>query len=83
MAPSGTRVVSLALPAGNDVKVDITVRECLACPLQQRSLLRGYDEFTDVPSSIQQTPKQLTHLPAAVTAFSANFPLLGLPPCPL
>ena len=37
------------LPAGNDVKVDITINERLAFPLQQRPILRGYDEFTDLP----------------------------------
>ena len=38
------------LPVSNDVKVDITVRERLVFPLQQRPLLRGYDEFTDLPA---------------------------------
>ncbi|HUZ95042.1 MAG TPA: nucleotidyl transferase AbiEii/AbiGii toxin family protein [Edaphobacter sp.] len=37
------------LPVGNDVKVDITVRERLVFPVEQRLLLRGYDEFTDLP----------------------------------
>jgi len=31
------------------VKVDITIEERLAFPLQQRPILRGYDEFTDLP----------------------------------
>jgi predicted nucleotidyltransferase component of viral defense system len=39
------------LPVGNDVKVDITVRERLVFPLKQRPLLRGYDEFTDLPEN--------------------------------
>jgi predicted nucleotidyltransferase component of viral defense system len=39
------------LPAGNDVKVDITVREHLAFPIQERPILRGYEEFTDVPEN--------------------------------
>jgi predicted nucleotidyltransferase component of viral defense system len=39
------------LPAGNDVKVDITVREHLVFPLAQRPVLRGYDEFADVPEN--------------------------------
>src|SRR5215467_10836027 len=38
------------LPSGNDVKVDITIQEHLAFPLQQRPILRGYDEFTDLPT---------------------------------
>jgi uncharacterized protein len=37
------------LPVGNDVKVDITVRERIVFPLEHRPLLRGYDEFTDLP----------------------------------
>jgi predicted nucleotidyltransferase component of viral defense system len=37
------------LPAGNDVKVDITINERLVFPLHQRPILRGYDEFTDLP----------------------------------
>jgi len=39
------------LPAGNDVKVDITVREHLAFPIQERPVLRGYEEFADVPEN--------------------------------
>jgi predicted nucleotidyltransferase component of viral defense system len=37
------------LPAENDVKVDITIRERLVYPLQERPVLRGYEEFSDVP----------------------------------
>ena len=37
------------LPAENDVRVDITIREHLAFPLEDRPILRGYEEFTDVP----------------------------------
>ncbi len=33
----------------NDVKVDITRHEHLAYPLEQRHVLRGYDEFADLP----------------------------------
>jgi len=39
------------LPGGNDVKVDITLREQLVYPLQQRPNLRGYQEFTDLPEN--------------------------------
>jgi predicted nucleotidyltransferase component of viral defense system len=39
------------LPRGNDVKVDITIREHLAFPIQERAILRGYEEFTDVPEN--------------------------------
>jgi len=37
------------LPAENDVKVDITINERLAFPLRDRPILRGYDEFADLP----------------------------------
>ena len=39
------------LPGGNDVKVDITINERLAFPLQDRPILRGYDEFRDLPEA--------------------------------
>lgn len=31
------------------VKVDVTIREVLVCPVQERPVLRGYDEFSDLP----------------------------------
>jgi len=37
------------LPKGSDVKVDITLREKLVYPLPERTVLRGYDEFADLP----------------------------------
>jgi len=37
------------LPGNNDVKVDITINELLAFPLEERPILRGYEEFTDLP----------------------------------
>ena len=37
------------LPTGSDVKVDVTLRERLVFPLQERPALRGYEEFTDLP----------------------------------
>jgi hypothetical protein len=37
------------LPSGNDVKVDVTLREQLVFPLQERPILRGYEEFADLP----------------------------------
>ena len=37
------------LPSSNDVKVDITLREQLVYPLQDRAILRGYEEFNDLP----------------------------------
>lgn len=37
------------LPTANDVKVDITIREVLCFPLQERSIHRTYDSFDDLP----------------------------------
>jgi len=39
------------LPRGSDVKVDITLREKLIHPLQERTVLRGYEEFADIPEN--------------------------------
>ncbi len=39
------------LPAGGSVKVDITIREELVFPLEDRPVLRGYDEFDDLPDN--------------------------------
>lgn len=36
------------LPAENDVKVDITIREALCFPLQDRPILRTYEGFSDL-----------------------------------
>lgn len=37
------------MPAAGSVKVDITIREHLAFPLKVRPVLRGYEEFSDLP----------------------------------
>jgi predicted nucleotidyltransferase component of viral defense system len=37
------------LPAENDVKVDITIREQLCFPLEDRRILRSYDGYNDLP----------------------------------
>lgn len=37
------------LPAGGGVKVDITIREEIVFPLEDRPVLRAYDEFSDLP----------------------------------
>jgi uncharacterized protein len=39
------------LPKGNDVKVDITLREKLVYALRERAVLRGYEEFADLPEN--------------------------------
>jgi hypothetical protein len=37
------------LPAGGSVKVDITIREHPVFPLEDRPVLRAYEEFSDLP----------------------------------
>jgi uncharacterized protein len=39
------------LPGNNDVKVDVTINEVLSFPLEDRSVLRGYPEFADLPEN--------------------------------
>jgi uncharacterized protein len=39
------------LPRGSDVKVDIALREKLVYPLLDRPVLRGYQEFADLPEN--------------------------------
>jgi uncharacterized protein len=39
------------LPRENDVKVDVTLREHMAFPIQDRPVLRGYEEFADLPEN--------------------------------
>jgi len=36
--------------AGKEVKVDVTIREKIVFPIERRSVLRGYDEYTDLPT---------------------------------
>lgn len=35
----------------NEVKIDVTINERFVCPLQERRILRGYDEYTDLPDN--------------------------------
>ena len=37
------------LPGGSDVKVDVTLKEKVVYPLAERPILRGYEEFADLP----------------------------------
>jgi len=39
------------LPSSNDVKVDVTLNERLIHPLEERPILRGYEEFVDLPEN--------------------------------
>ncbi len=40
------------LPRGprKTIKTDITIRERIVLPLEQRPVLRGYDEYRDLPA---------------------------------
>ncbi len=38
-----------ATTAGREVKVDLTVRERFTFPIRSRTVLRGYEEFSDLP----------------------------------
>jgi predicted nucleotidyltransferase component of viral defense system len=35
--------------SGNEVKVDVTIKERIVYPLEERNLLRGCDEYSDLP----------------------------------
>jgi len=37
---------------GNEVKVDITIKEKFVSPLQEQYVLRGYDEYSDLPEDV-------------------------------
>lgn len=39
------------LPRPNDVKADVTIREQLIHPLEERAILRGYEDFADLPEN--------------------------------
>ncbi len=50
------------LPAQNSVKVDITIEESITRPCVDRSVLRSYPEFTDVPEGRQITVYSLDEI---------------------
>ena len=35
--------------AAKEVKVDITINEAIVLPVQERRVLKGYDEYDDLP----------------------------------
>jgi len=37
------------LPGGKEVKTDITIREEVVFPVEERPVLRGYEEYEDIP----------------------------------
>jgi predicted nucleotidyltransferase component of viral defense system len=60
------------LPGGNDVKVDITIREQLVYPLQLRPVLQGYEEFADLPASHSLNVYSLEEIAAEKTMALAD-----------
>jgi hypothetical protein len=51
------------LPGNNDVKVDITINEVLSFPLENRPVLRGYPEFSDLQKTGPFSSTRSTKLP--------------------
>ena len=60
------------LPAGNDVKVDITINERLTLPLRARPILRGYEEFADLPEGRSIDAYSLEEIATAKTVALAD-----------
>jgi uncharacterized protein len=50
------------LPKPNSVKVDITIEEATVLPLEQRPVLRAYDEFEDLPDNRMLTVYSLAEI---------------------
>jgi predicted nucleotidyltransferase component of viral defense system len=50
------------LPIPNSVKVDITIEEVIVLPLEQRPVLRAYDEFEDLPNNRTLTVYSLAEI---------------------
>jgi uncharacterized protein len=55
------------LPGYNDVKVDITIDEVIAFPLEERPVLRGYPEFADLPQDRSILAHSLNEIAAEKT----------------
>jgi hypothetical protein len=55
------------LPIPNSVKVDITIEEVIVLPLEQRPVLRAYDEFEDLPNNRTLTVMRGVGLPSTST----------------
>jgi predicted nucleotidyltransferase component of viral defense system len=65
-------------PGGKEVKTDITVREEVVFPVEERSLLRGYEEYEDIPERVTIKVYSLKEIAAekviAITDRSRNEP---------
>ncbi len=53
-----------ATASGKEVKVDVTVRECLVFPLEARPVVRGYEEYLDLPEDARVPTYSLREIAA-------------------
>ena len=53
-----------ALPSGKEVKTDITIREKLIYPIEERVVLRAYEEYEDIPERALITVYSLKEIAA-------------------
>jgi len=60
------------LPRGNDVKVDVTLRELILYPLESRAILRGYEEFADLPENRLVQVYPLNEIATESLSFAAS-----------
>jgi predicted nucleotidyltransferase component of viral defense system len=60
------------LPRGSDVKVDIAINELLVFPLVERPILRGYEEFSDLPENRSLVVYSLEEIAAEKTIALAD-----------
>ena len=64
--------------AVKEVKVDISINERLVSPLQERQVLKGYEEYTDLPEGatilVYSLEEILTEKFVALTDFARNEP---------
>jgi hypothetical protein len=66
---------------GNEVKVDVTLAERLAFPLERRPVLRGYPEFSDLPADQALTVYSLGEIAAEKAPPSSTRPGLSPATC--
>lgn len=51
-------------PAGKEVKVDITIKEEVVFPIEERPVLRGYPEYDDLPEDARIRVYSLSEIAA-------------------
>jgi predicted nucleotidyltransferase component of viral defense system len=60
------------LPAQSSVKVDITIEEAILYPLEERPVLRSYEEFADVPEDRELSVYSLQEIAVEKTVALAD-----------